>query len=154
MPNCHSRKVYLCVRCDLTCAVNLILKLSIKKRTSDIIEYIDENMPFELMEHANAALMETFPIKSKEKYNRVYKNFKKWQVSHDVASINTVWINYGIFSCSTRKKLKTKEPFDSMLIATLRGNKHIFIRKNFQVTSFLKMDVKVSKIYQTYRIFN
>lgn len=33
------------------------------------IDDIDEDMPFELIEHAKAAVVETLPIKSKEKYD-------------------------------------------------------------------------------------
>lgn len=41
-------------------------------------EDIDEDMPFELIQHARAASMDVLPQLSREKYNRVYKNFKAW----------------------------------------------------------------------------
>lgn len=74
------------------------------------IEDIDDEMPFKLIEHAKAAALEILPEMSREKYNRVYRNF------------------LGILKNKHWKKYKiTLWSFHSMLKATLRANEDIDI---------------------------
>lgn len=54
------------------------------------IEEFDEEMPLELMEHVKAAKLETLPVKSREKYNRVYEKFKTWQTNYGVETVSSI----------------------------------------------------------------
>ncbi|KAG4076779.1 hypothetical protein HA402_009125 [Bradysia odoriphaga] len=105
----------------------------------DLIEDVDENMPLELMEHAKAAKMETLPIKSKEKYNRVYQNFKEWTKSYGVTAITSDLI-IAYFHMLDEKKYKPTSlwAFHSMLKSTLRAYDNVDIGKFCQVAAFLK----------------
>ncbi len=76
----------------------------------NIIEDIDDEMPLELMEHAEAALLETLPVKSKEKYNRVYKNFKDWQGSFEFSGKHIDRFDHGLFPRAGWKKLQANKP--------------------------------------------
>lgn len=107
---------------------------------SDIVEDIDEEMPLELLEHANAALMETLPAKSKEKYKRVYKIFKEWQASYGVGKITSELIMAYFHVLEDTKKYKPTSlwAFHSMLKCTLRAYENVDIGNFHQVTSYLK----------------
>lgn len=87
---------------------------------SDMVEDVDEDMPLELMEHAKAAKLETMPVKSREKYNRLYKNFKDWQASYGVVTISSDLI-MAYFHMLDEKKYKPTSlwAFHSMLKCTL-----------------------------------
>lgn len=58
-----------------------------KKMIASDLDDIDEELPFELMEHAKAAVLDLLPIKSHEKYKRAYENFKDWQAGYVVGTI-------------------------------------------------------------------
>ncbi|KAJ6643011.1 hypothetical protein Bhyg_07967 [Pseudolycoriella hygida] len=47
----------------------------------NLIEDVDDDMPLELMEHARTAKLETLPVKSREKYIRVYIILKRGRKS-------------------------------------------------------------------------
>lgn len=103
------------------------------------IDDIDDDMPFELMEHAKAAALEILPEKSRVKYNRVYQNFKDWQSSYGVRKISPDLIA-AYFHVLNEKKYKptTLWALHSMLKATLRAHEDVEIGGYKQVTSFLK----------------
>lgn len=58
---------------------------------SEIDEFndIDNELPFELMEHVTAAVLELLPAKSRENYINVYKKFKDWQSGYGVNTISS-----------------------------------------------------------------
>lgn len=108
---------------------------------SDYIDIdVDEEMPFELIEHAKAAVMESLPLKSKDKYNRVYKNFKAWQLGYGVNTVSaTVMMAYFHMLDTKKHKPTSLWAFHSMLKATLRAFDDIDIGTYAQVSAFLKV---------------
>lgn len=102
-------------------------------------EDIDEEMPFELMEHAKAATLETLPQKSRPKYMRMYENFKTWQTSHGVTKISSNLV-LAFFRSLELKKYKPTSlwAFYSMLKATIRAHENIDIGTFPAVSAFLK----------------
>lgn len=103
------------------------------------IDDIDDDMPFELIEHAKAAALEILSMKSREKYFRVYKNFTDWKMSHGVSKMSSNLI-MAYFHMLEEKKYKpiTLWSVYSMLKATLRAKEDIDIVKYTQVVAFLK----------------
>lgn len=101
---------------------------------------IDEDMPFELLEHAKEAVLETLPAQSKQKYNRVYKNFKDWQSKNGSPIVSNRLILAYFHMLSSTKKYKPTSlwAYHSMLKATLRTYEDIDIKKYGQVSAFLK----------------
>lgn len=105
----------------------------------DFIEEVDEEMPLELMEHVRAAKLETLPVKSRDKYNRVYDRFKSWQMSYGVQNVSSD-LMLAYFGILDEKKYKPNSlwAFHSMLKSTLKAHENIDIGKFKQVTSFLR----------------
>lgn len=101
---------------------------------------IDEEMPFELIEHAKQAVLETLPEKSREKYNCAYKNFKDWQSRNEMATISNklVLAYFQMLSKAKNYKPTSLWAYHSMLKATLRTFEDTDIGKFAQVTAFLK----------------
>lgn len=100
---------------------------------------IDEQMPFELLEHARAAVLETLPDISREKYMLTYKNFKDWQSKHGMPNVcNDLILAY--FHMMAKKKYKPTSlwAYHSMLKATIRTFEDVDIGRFKQVSAFLK----------------
>lgn len=76
---------------------------------------------------------------SREKYFRIYQNFKDWQLKYGVSKISSVLI-MAYFHTLEEKKYKptTLWALYSMLKATLRVKEDIDIGKYTQVIAFLK----------------
>ncbi|KAJ6643825.1 hypothetical protein Bhyg_08790, partial [Pseudolycoriella hygida] len=52
-----------------------------------LMEDIDEEIPFEVMQNAELAKLELLPVKSRDKYYRVYGHFKDWQKEHGLKKV-------------------------------------------------------------------
>lgn len=78
--------------------------------------------------------MDVLPQLSREKYNRVYKNFKAWQDTYKVKKISVDLI-LAYFHVLVEKKYKPSSlwSFHSMLKATLRANENTDIGTFSQV---------------------
>lgn len=76
--------------------------------------------------------MDVLPQLSREKYNRVYKNFKAWQDTYKKISVDLI-LTY--FHVLVEKKYKPSSlwSFHSMLKATLRANENTDIGTFSQV---------------------
>lgn len=100
---------------------------------------IDEEMPFELLEHAREAVLETLPKKSRDKYIRTYKIFKDWQSRHGMPKISNELI-LAYFHMMAKKKYKPTSlwAYHRMLKATLRTHEDVDIGTFKQVSAFLK----------------
>lgn len=102
-------------------------------------EDIDEDMPFELIQHARAASLDVLPQLSRDKYNRVYRNFKAWQDSYKVKKISADLI-LAYFHVLVEKNYKPSSlwAYHSMLKATLRAHENTDIGTFSCVSAFLK----------------
>lgn len=99
----------------------------------------DDDIPFELLQNAQQAQMELLPIKSRERYNRVYKVFKDWQKEHGVKIVSSAVILSYFYELDQKKYQPTSLwAFYSMLKATIRANEDIDLGKYPNVTAFLK----------------
>lgn len=103
------------------------------------VEEIDEDMPFEIFESAREAVFETLPKLSREKYTRVYNNFKEWQKKYGTESVSNELILAYFHTLATKKKYKPTSlwAYYSMLKATLRSYENVHIEKYKQVSAFL-----------------
>lgn len=113
-----------------------------KKRKIDLMdaEDIDEEMPFELLEHARAASMDLLPQKSRVRYNNTYNNFKVWQGSYNVKTIcEDLILAYFHVLAEKNYKPTSLYAFHSMLKATLRAHENADIGNFHQVSAFLKV---------------
>lgn len=100
---------------------------------------IDEEMPFELLEHAREAVFETLPKISRDKYIRTYKIFKDWQSRHGMANVSNELILAYFHMMATKKYKPTSLwAYHSMLKATLRTFENVDIGSFKQVSAFLK----------------
>lgn len=103
------------------------------------VEDIDEDMPFEIIQNAREAILETLPKVSREKYTRVYNNFKQWQKKLGTESVSHETILAYFHMLATKKKYKPTSlwAYFSMLKATMRTYENVLIDKYKQVSAYL-----------------
>ena len=53
----------------------------------NLMEDIDDDIPFEVLQNAELAKLELLPIKSLQKYYRVYNQFKNW-LEHGLKNVS------------------------------------------------------------------
>ena len=93
-------------------------------------EYLDEL--------ADAANMELLPPKSKERYDRVYQEFKKWRNEKKVNSVSENILMAYFYDLSKKLKPTSLWSYHSMLKSTLNVNEKVDISKFCKLSFFLK----------------
>lgn len=107
---------------------------------ADLVEEmdLDEEIPFEVIQNAQLAALELLPVKSREKYYRVYRIFKNWQMQRGVKIVTSEIMMSYFYEMDKKNKPTTLWAYYSMLKATIRNNENIDIGKYGDVVAFLR----------------
>ena len=96
----------------------------------NLMEDIDDNIPFEVLQDAELAKLELLPIKSRQKYYRVYNQFKNWQKEHGLKNVSAkVAMEYCFEMDKKSYKPTSLLTYYSMFQATIRIKENINIGK-------------------------
>lgn len=102
-------------------------------------EYMDEEVPVELLEEYKNAMDGIMPTKSGNRYLQAYEVFRKWQLSYRTNSFDEKIVMAYFGAASKKFKPPTLWSMYSMLKKTLLCKHNVDLTKHCRLKAFLKM---------------